>query len=61
MPKTAKFTIMLTPEGVSSNMVLENIDPNEAVAILVQGSERLTKEIYNKAELQITKDEKGNN
>lgn len=52
---------MLTPEGVSSNMVLENIDPNEAVAILVQGSERLTKEIYNKAELQITKDEKGNN
>lgn len=61
-PKTAKFTIELTPEGVSGSMNLCNISPQEAVGILVQGSEALSKQILEKAELQLkSSNEKGNN
>jgi len=60
--KIAKFTIELTPEGVSGNMNLGNISPQEAIGILVQGSEALSKQILEKAELQLkSSNEKGNN
>lgn len=59
--QTAEFTIKLTPNGVECNMKVENIGVNEAIGVLVQGSERIMKHITEQADLQITNNEKGNN
>lgn len=54
------FQFELTDGQIERKMVLENVDPNRAVAILVQASEATAKDIYANAQLKQTS-EKGNN